>query len=794
MDRRANTILSKEELNYKKHLKLLLKIQSKLRKFHVRLQQATFRNDTYWIHKSQKELNEFYRKYQQQPIPQEQVQCDPERHCDPEQDDRFDSDNNDNQQCSLSHPNVVEGMIKIMHDDVIASNNNNDTKQPKELFQFWIQVLWNSDDNTCVSVEERTARTMIESIYDELRRRLSFTASSTSTMNGLDHYNDSNTIQETDFEQQQCQPNGYDDSNGCCNDINGIYSNSSANSKNCYSDDEITGGMSQATDPSSTDQDLQKQQQQKEERRQRKIQTKLSLNEKSRFLCKNMTKGTQTEAMFHDYDALIGYTRVKFVERSTLIVQSLFRLVTVASSTSSNNNIYDNETLIIAQRIMHQLLYNTTTVGSIGCGPGCDGVGLWSFLHGMSSRVYNDDDDSATATNTVNDDTHPTKTTTARIKNSNFCNRHSPLPNKNYYDDIKVEHQQQERASSSTPNNTSNGNTVDQNFISRSLPKNGSIQNNIQKIIFMDYTMPQWSPIVQCVKDIMIENHENEKQHNQHQQHHSEVVQVDEHAVQQHRNSMNNQINNGTKSNSQSLNAISNSCVVVNNSDDVLENKELSTKLMIDLITCDVRQPINITIKTTEKCDNDPMIRSMNNISVGADVQSKNTTHNDNNSTDNTNLHCAILENNINKNGNNDRNDVVNHYFGTSVENNHNNEVKQSNPSSYNATDKKSNDDMCDTIRPASDNKCSIDIVIVSYLLSETRDKWQIFMDDLINFHLRSNAIVLLSDPTAWQLHIFRQRYIQRIDFMWLDSSMLHPRLQSLEGRVGPAVLIGIVK
>jgi hypothetical protein len=63
----------------------------------------------------------------------------------------------------------------------------------------------------------------------------------------------------------------------------------------------------------------------------------------------------------------------------------------------------------------------------------------------------------------------------------------------------------------------------------------------------------------------------------------------------------------------------------------------------------------------------------------------------------------------------------------------------------------------------------------------------------------------LLTDPTAWQLHAFRRRYEfstlkerhsnkphRQFHFVWLDSSMDRPELQVLEGRIGPAILMGI--
>jgi hypothetical protein len=47
-----------------------------------------------------------------------------------------------------------------------------------------------------------------------------------------------------------------------------------------------------------------------------------------------------------------------------------------------------------------------------------------------------------------------------------------------------------------------------------------------------------------------------------------------------------------------------------------------------------------------------------------------------------------------------------------------------------------------------------------------------------------------LTEPTAWQLHIFRTRYHHVIDYVWLDTSLYRPDLQELETRNGPAVLL----
>jgi hypothetical protein len=87
--------------------------------------------------------------------------------------------------------------------------------------------------------------------------------------------------------------------------------------------------------------------------------------------------------------------------------------------------------------------------------------------------------------------------------------------------------------------------------------------------------------------------------------------------------------------------------------------------------------------------------------------------------------------------------------------------------------------------------KLKVDLVVTSYLLSETRGQWHAFFDDLVR-RTDPGTIFIFSDPTAWQLHVFMERNSHCMDFCWLDSSMHRPELQALEGRVGPAVLVGM--
>ena len=91
-------------------------------------------------------------------------------------------------------------------------------------------------------------------------------------------------------------------------------------------------------------------------------------------------------------------------------------------------------------------------------------------------------------------------------------------------------------------------------------------------------------------------------------------------------------------------------------------------------------------------------------------------------------------------------------------------------------------------------------LVVVSFLLSETRGQWHVFFDDLVDMS-PTGTLFLLTDPTAWQLHLFRQRYEffdrlqprRRMEFCWLDSSMYRPELQVLPARLSSAVLLAMV-
>jgi hypothetical protein len=86
------------------------------------------------------------------------------------------------------------------------------------------------------------------------------------------------------------------------------------------------------------------------------------------------------------------------------------------------------------------------------------------------------------------------------------------------------------------------------------------------------------------------------------------------------------------------------------------------------------------------------------------------------------------------------------------------------------------------------DDGCLFDCHL--YLLTETRGKWMQFLKELLQ-ELPPKSLLLLSEPTAWQLHSFLQVFDEFIEcHQWLDSSRDTPELQNLEGRMGPAVLM----
>ena len=140
----------------------------------------------------------------------------------------------------------------------------------------------------------------------------------------------------------------------------------------------------------------------------------------ARELKAHMQSGTQTKSMFRDELALMGYTRQKFHERAILAFSSLDRLDPIyrdgdidnnsnnnsndtgqrdnncnGEHHETNNNINNNSNSFLQQPTditnqeqldcMWERLLSIQQIVSIGCGPGCDAVGILGFLesHGV---------------------------------------------------------------------------------------------------------------------------------------------------------------------------------------------------------------------------------------------------------------------------------------------------------------------------------------------------------------------------------------------------------------------------
>jgi hypothetical protein len=74
-------------------------------------------------------------------------------------------------------------------------------------------------------------------------------------------------------------------------------------------------------------------------------------------------------------------------------------------------------------------------------------------------------------------------------------------------------------------------------------------------------------------------------------------------------------------------------------------------------------------------------------------------------------------------------------------------------------------------------------LILISYLLTETHGNWTQFLKELLQ-KLPPKSLLLLSEPTAWQLHNFLKVFEELIDcHRWLDSSRDTPELQDLEER-----------
>lgn len=85
------------------------------------------------------------------------------------------------------------------------------------------------------------------------------------------------------------------------------------------------------------------------------------------------------------------------------------------------------------------------------------------------------------------------------------------------------------------------------------------------------------------------------------------------------------------------------------------------------------------------------------------------------------------------------------------------------------------------------------DMFLISYLLSETRGKWEKFFIPLVKI-VKPGCMFYFAEPVPWQLHRFIERFNEYFDFVWIDSSMDYPALQEADRRAGPAVLFAIKK
>jgi len=102
--------------------------------------------------------------------------------------------------------------------------------------------------------------------------------------------------------------------------------------------------------------------------------------------------------------------------------------------------------------------------------------------------------------------------------------------------------------------------------------------------------------------------------------------------------------------------------------------------------------------------------------------------------------------------------------------------------------------------------KSSCDIFLISYLLTETHNKWDAFLIELVELS-NPGTLFYFAEPNPWQLHrvvnLFQDRQQQArslLDFVWLDSSFNNPCLQALgsrsafRGSTGAGVLMAIKK
>ena len=81
-----------------------------------------------------------------------------------------------------------------------------------------------------------------------------------------------------------------------------------------------------------------------------------------------------------------------------------------------------------------------------------------------------------------------------------------------------------------------------------------------------------------------------------------------------------------------------------------------------------------------------------------------------------------------------------------------------------------------------------VNVFLFSYLLTETRGKWEPFLRDIIQL-AQPGALFYFAEPSPWQLHLVTR--MEQLDVEWLDSSMNQPKMQAINRRFGPAVLLG---
>jgi hypothetical protein len=136
--------------------------------------------------------------------------------------------------------------------------------------------------------------------------------------------------------------------------------------------------------------DLKQQEQQQQQQQQqlqesstkasnRDIQTREAVS-----LLRHMTKGTQEKSMFANSQALWGYTRQKFQSRALLVYTSLTKVGTLCNGNPimipESISCPQQATLMIVKKMTWKSLTTSIqSIVSIGCGPGCDALGVLSF-------------------------------------------------------------------------------------------------------------------------------------------------------------------------------------------------------------------------------------------------------------------------------------------------------------------------------------------------------------------------------------------------------------------------------